>query len=79
MRKVHFNSYLKARNFVSKGCVYQLVWVNYSSVEIPPIYLVSIKKEFLEVFLDNLQESLLREINIDIDLLPYARPISILA
>ncbi|KAH0661984.1 hypothetical protein KY284_026915 [Solanum tuberosum] len=50
VHKDHFISYLKARKLVSKGCVYQLVRVNDSSIEIPPIQSVLIVKEFPEVF-----------------------------
>ena len=35
MPKGHFISYLKARNLVSKACVYHLVWLNDSNVGIP--------------------------------------------
>ncbi|KAH0720138.1 hypothetical protein KY284_005168 [Solanum tuberosum] len=52
--KGRFISYLKARKLVSKGCVYHLVRVNDSSVEIPLIQSVTVVKEFPEVFLDDL-------------------------
>ena len=63
MPKGRYILYLKARKLVSKRCVYHLVRVNDSSVEIPPIQLVLVLvvKEFPEVFLDDLSESLLRE------------------
>ena len=41
MPKGHFISYLKARKLVSKACVYYLVRVNNSTIEIPPIQSVS--------------------------------------
>ncbi|KAH0698695.1 hypothetical protein KY284_012910 [Solanum tuberosum] len=76
--KGHFISYLKARKLVSKGCVYHLVRVNDSSVEIHPIQSVPIVKEFPEVFPDNLSKvPPKRETNFDIDILPDTHPISI--
>ena len=39
--KGRFISYLKARKSVSKGCIYHLVRVNDSSVEVPSLQLVS--------------------------------------
>ena len=58
-----FISYLKTIKIVSKGCVYHLVQVNDSSVEVPPIQLVPVVKEFPEVFPDDLPGiSLEREI-----------------
>ncbi|KAG5617808.1 hypothetical protein H5410_017632 [Solanum commersonii] len=71
MPKGSFISYLKARKLVSKGCVYHLVLVNDSSVEIPHIQSVSLVKEFLEVFPDDLPGvPPEREIDFGIDLLP---------
>ena len=52
--KGHFISNLKANKLVSKGCVYHLVQINYSSVEVPTILSVVILREFLEVIPDNL-------------------------
>ncbi len=76
--KGHFISYLKARKLVSKGCVYHLVRVNDSSVEIPHFQSVPIVKEFPEVFPDDLPGvPPEREIDFGIDLLPDTRPISI--
>ena len=54
MPKGHFIMHLKARNLVSKGCVYQLVRVNNSSEEIPPIQSLSFVKDFPKVFPDDL-------------------------
>ena len=74
----HFISYLKARKLVSKGCIYQLVRVNDSSVEIPPFQSVPIVREFPEVFPDDLLEiPPEREIDFGIDLIPDTRPIYI--
>ncbi|KAH0678966.1 hypothetical protein KY284_020051 [Solanum tuberosum] len=74
----HFISYLKAINLVSKGCVYHLVRVNDSSVEITLIQSVPIVKEFPKVFLDDLPGvPVEREIDFDIDIFPNTRPISI--
>ncbi|KAH0641167.1 hypothetical protein KY285_037753 [Solanum tuberosum] len=77
--KGRFISYLKARKLVSKGCVYHLVRVNDSSVEIPHIQSVSVVREFPEVFPDGLPRvPPKREIDFGIDLPPNTRPISIL-
>ncbi|KAH0689385.1 hypothetical protein KY289_016743 [Solanum tuberosum] len=75
--KGHFISYLKEMKLVSKGCVYYLVRVNDSSVEIPPIQSVPIVKEFQKSFQMIYSESLLREIDFGIDVLLDTRPISI--
>ncbi|KAH0691243.1 hypothetical protein KY285_018431 [Solanum tuberosum] len=76
--KGRFISYLKAMKLFSKGCVYHLVRVNDSSVEVLPIQSVPVVKEFPEVFPDDLlgvpPE---REIDFGIDLLLDTRPISI--
>ena len=48
--KGRFSSYLKARKLVSKGCIYHLVQVNDSSVEVPFLQSVPIVNEFPEVF-----------------------------
>ena len=70
MPKGCFISYLKAIKLVSKGCVYQLVLVNESSVEIPLIQSVPMVKEFPKVFPNDIcRVSLVREINFDIDIL----------
>ena len=76
--KGHFISYLKEINLVSKGCIYQLGQVNDSSVQVPPIQLVPIVKEFPEVFPDDLTEvPPEREIDFVIDIIPNTPPISI--
>ena len=78
MPKGRFISYLKARKLVSKGCIYHLVRVNDSSVEIPHFQSVPIVREFPEVFLDDLPGiPPEREIDFGIDLIPDTRPISI--
>ncbi|KAH0688918.1 hypothetical protein KY289_016276 [Solanum tuberosum] len=67
--KGRFISYLKARKLVSKGCVYHLVRVNDSSIEIPPIQSVSVVKVFPGVFPDDLPRvPHEREIDFGIDL-----------
>ncbi|WMV34387.1 hypothetical protein MTR67_027772 [Solanum verrucosum] len=76
--KGRFISYLKTRKLVSKGCVYHLVRVNDSSVEIPHIQSVPIVKEFPEVFRDDLPRVLpKREIDFGIDTILDTHPISI--
>ncbi|KAH0711565.1 hypothetical protein KY289_007524 [Solanum tuberosum] len=76
--KGRFISYLKARKLVSKGCVYHLVRVHDSSVEIPPFQAVPVVREFPEVFPDDLPGiPPEREIDFGIDLIPDTRPISI--
>ena len=54
MPKGHFISYLKARNLVSKGCIYHLVRVNFLSGEVPPIQSAPIVKDFPEFFPNDL-------------------------
>ncbi|KAH0728063.1 hypothetical protein KY284_003928 [Solanum tuberosum] len=76
--KGHFILYLKARKLVSKGCIYHLVRVNDSSVEVPYIQSVPVVKEFPEVFPDDLPRvPPEREIDFGIDLLPDTCLISI--
>ena len=72
-------SYLKVRKLVSKGCIYHLVRVNDSNVEVLSLKLVSIVKEFSDIFPNNLP-GVSPEIEIDfgIDIIPDIRPISIL-
>ena len=78
MPKGHFILYLKARNLVSEGCVYNLVQVNDSTVEMLLIQAVRVVKEFLEVFLDDLPEfPPKREIDFGIEFFIDIRPISI--
>ncbi|KAH0633358.1 hypothetical protein KY284_036144 [Solanum tuberosum] len=55
--KGHFISYLKARKLVCKGCVYHLIRVNDSSVEMPPIKIALIElKELIEQLKDLLEK-----------------------
>ncbi|PBO41484.1 hypothetical protein CKX42_26525, partial [Escherichia coli] len=76
--KGRFISYLKARKLVSKGCIYHLVRVHDSSVEIPYFQSVPIVREFPEVFPDDLPKvPPEREIDFGIDIIPDTRPISI--
>ena len=71
--------YLKARKFNSKFCIYHLVHVNDSSVEIHNLQLVPIVKQFPEVFPNILPRVTLdREIDFSIDIISDTRPISIL-
>ena len=44
--KGRFILYLKARKLVFKGCIYNLVWVNESSCEVPSLQSVPIVKRF---------------------------------
>ncbi|KAH0729719.1 hypothetical protein KY290_000849 [Solanum tuberosum] len=77
--KGRFISYLTARKLVSKGCVYHLVRVNDSSVEVSHIQSIPVVKEFPEVFPDDLPGvPPERDIDFGIDLLPDIQPISIL-
>ena len=66
-------------NLVSKGCIYHLVQVNDKSFEVSSLHLVSMVKQFPEVFPDYIpgvpHE---REIDFGIDIIPNTRPISIL-
>ncbi|KAH0679850.1 hypothetical protein KY284_020935 [Solanum tuberosum] len=67
-----------ANKLVSKGCVYHLVRVNDSSVEIPHIQSIHIVKEFPEVFPDDIPGvPPEREINFGIDVLLDTSLISI--
>ena len=78
MPKGRFISYLKTRKLVSKGCIYHLVRVNDSSVEVPSLNSVPIVSEFPEVFPDDLPGVPPgREIDFDIDVIPNTHPISI--
>ena len=52
--KGHFVSYLKATKLVSEGCIYHLVRVNESSVDVPSLQSVPLVSEFPEVFPNNL-------------------------
>ncbi|WMV34406.1 hypothetical protein MTR67_027791 [Solanum verrucosum] len=73
-----FISYLKARKLVSKECVYHLVQLNDSSIDIPHIQSIPVVKGFPEVFPDDISGvPPEREINFGIDILPDTRPISI--
>ena len=54
MPKGRFILYLKVRKLVSKGCIYNLVRVNDSSLEIPLFQLVPVVIGFREILPDNL-------------------------
>ena len=63
---------------ISKGYLYHLVWVKYSSLETPTFESVPVVYEFLEVFLIDLPGvPPEREIDFGIYLLPDTQPISI--
>ncbi|KAH0709559.1 hypothetical protein KY284_010986 [Solanum tuberosum] len=73
-----FISYLKARKMISKGYLYNLVWVKDSSSETPTLKSIPMVNEFPEVFPDDLPGvPPEREIEFRIDLLPDTQPISI--
>ena len=79
MPKGRFISYLKARKLVSKGCIYHLVRVNDSSVEVPSFPSIPIVNEFPKVFYNDLfGVPPKREIDFGIDIIPYSLPISTL-
>jgi len=61
MPKSQFVSCLQARNMVSKGCIYHLVWVRDMDSETPSLESVPIVNEYLEVFLDDLPGVLQKE------------------
>jgi len=73
-----FILYIKVRKLVSKGCVYHLVCVNDSSLEVPHIQSVRVVREFPKVFPDDIpgvpHE---REIDFGIKILPNTQAISI--
>ena len=74
MPKSHFISYLKVRKLVSKGCIYHLVRVNDSSVEVPSFKSVSVVSDFPEVFPDDLHRAPPeKEIDFGIDIIPDNR------
>ncbi|KAH0756533.1 hypothetical protein KY290_026803 [Solanum tuberosum] len=78
MPRGRFVFYLKDRNMISKGCVYHIVRVRNVESEIPILESVSVVKEFLEVFPDDLPGvPPKKEIDFGIDLLPDTQPISI--
>ncbi|KAG5590778.1 hypothetical protein H5410_041292 [Solanum commersonii] len=67
-----------ARKLVSKGCIYHLVRINDSSVEIPPIHSIPVVSEFPEVFPDDLPVvPPKRESYFGIDIIPNTHPIYI--
>ena len=60
---------------ISKGCLYHIVRVKHLDTEVPPIELVPIVNEFLEVFPNELPGiPPKREIDFGIDLLPKQIP-----
>ncbi|TMX04501.1 hypothetical protein EJD97_007966 [Solanum chilense] len=73
-----FIPYLKARNVISKGYVYHLIRVMYSSSETQTLKSVPVVYEFQEVFPEDLHGVHPEiEINFGIDLIPNTQPISI--
>ncbi|WMV50269.1 hypothetical protein MTR67_043654, partial [Solanum verrucosum] len=69
---------LKARKFISKGCIYHIVLVLDGESKTPTLESVLVVNEFPEVFPDNLLGIPLElEIDFGIDLLPDTQPISI--
>nr|XP_016455770.1 PREDICTED: uncharacterized protein LOC107779799 [Nicotiana tabacum] len=76
--KGKFISYLRARKFIAKGCIYHLVHVRDIDKEPATLQSVPIVNEFLTVFPDELPGiPLEREIDFAINLLPDVQPISI--
>ncbi|XP_070042619.1 uncharacterized protein [Nicotiana tomentosiformis] len=76
--KGKFISYLRARKFIAKGCIYHLVHVRDIDKEPSTLQSVPIVNEFPTVFPDELPGiPHKREIDFAIDLLPDAQPISI--
>ncbi|XP_070021321.1 uncharacterized protein [Nicotiana sylvestris] len=76
--KGKFISYLRARKFIAKGCIYHLVHVRDINNEPTTLQSVPIVNEFPAVFLDELPGiSPEREIDFAIDLLLDTQPISI--
>ena len=79
MPKGHFILYLKAKNLISKGCIYHLVRVNDLSVEVPILQSVPTVIKFPEAFPNDLPRfPPEREIKFEIDVVPYTCPIYIL-
>ena len=73
-----FISYLKAIKMISKGYLYHLVWVNYSSLETPSLESVPVVCKFPEVFPKDLPGvPPERKIDFGIDPLQDTRPIYI--
>ena len=76
--KSHFISFLKARNLISKGCIYHLVRVKDTRSEAPTIPSVKIVNKFPDVLFEDLPGLPIDvEIEFGIDLLPDTHPISI--
>ncbi|XP_070010166.1 uncharacterized protein [Nicotiana sylvestris] len=76
--KGRFISYLKASKMIRKVCIYHLVRVADTALEVSVPESVPVVNEFLEVFPDELPGIPTdREIDFGIDVLPDTRPISI--
>jgi len=73
-----FVSCLKAREMISKGCMYHLVWGRDTDSETPILEFVPIVNEFIEVFPYDLPGiPFEREIDFVIELLPDMQHISV--
>ncbi|XP_070050167.1 uncharacterized protein [Nicotiana tomentosiformis] len=78
MPKGRFISYLKARKMISKGYIYQLVYVRDAEAKLPTLQSIHVVNEFLDIFPDKLSGlPPEREIELIIDALPDTQPISI--
>ena len=79
MPKGHFLSYFKARKFVSKGYIYNLVRLNDSCAEVPSLLSVLTVKEFPKVVPnDLLGVPLEKQIEFGINIIPNTLLIYIL-
>ena len=73
-----FISYLKAKQMISKGYLYHLVWVKYSSLETPTFESVPVVCKFPKLIPEDLSGVPPEmEINFGIDLIPDTQLISI--
>ncbi|XP_070046492.1 uncharacterized protein [Nicotiana tomentosiformis] len=76
MPKGRFISYLKATKMINKGCIYHLVRVTETDVEVPTLESVPVVNEFPKVFPDELPGIPLdREIDFGVDVMPGTQPI----
>lgn len=78
MTRGEFVSYLKARKMISKGCYYKVVGVRYVDSKTPILQTVPMVSVFSDAFLDYLLDiPPQQQIDFNIDLFPYTKPISI--
>lgn len=76
--KGKFISYVKSKKMISKGCIYDVIWVRDVEFNVPTLDLIPIVNEFFDVFFNDLPNiPLEREIYFGIDLLPDIQPIVI--